>query len=386
MWKNKTELNYPFDIRKISGLFLERKNRFIVTAMVNGKEKLCYLPNPGRLWELLIPEETELMLVENTNSQKLSFTVLACKKDNKWVLLHTHLTNKVIKFLINNDILSVYNSFKVISEEVRVHNSRFDLLLENGAEKLYLEVKTCTLFGQKIAMFPDAVTERGRKHLIELKNLAERGTKASVLFVVMNPDIEYFIPAYHIDYEFAKAFVAVKDMIDIRAIALNWDSSFTFVNSVKELKIPFSFIEKALNDSGVYMLVIFLEKAELITIGHREERHFQPGYYVYVGKAKKGLFKRIARHRRKLKKVHWHIDYFLNRAKVIRDLPIITDKDIECTLASHLSKISDDLIPHFGSSDCYCPSHLFYFKENPIFKKEFIEILNWFRIDMLTII
>lgn len=378
-------LNYPFDFEKIKAIFVERKNRFVITAKIEKKKYNCYLPNPGRLWELLIPNETELMVVRNYNPKKIPFTVLSCKKRDKWVLLHTHITNKIVKDLIDKNLIDFYRGFHVIGEEIKSNKSRFDLLLSNDREKIYLEVKTCTFFGKDIAMFPDAVTLRGKKHLLELMELNRNNISTAVLFVVMNPDVEYFLPAYHIDFEFSKAFIEVKEFVDIKAIAIDWDNSFSYIKGVKELKIPFSFIEKSLQDSGAYILVIYMDRPELISIGMLGERYFPPGYYTYVGKAKKGLFKRIKRHKNRSKKMKWHIDYFLSKAKVIRDLSIITDRDIECVLAERLSKISDGIIPQFGSSDCQCFSHLFYFKKNPIHNREFIEIVNWFRIDMLEL-
>lgn len=378
-------IEYPLNIEKITGYFIRRKNRFVVTAEVNGEIRDCHLPNPGRLWELLIPGQTELVLVKNPEPQQLPFTVLACRKNSNFVLLHTHLTNRVIKNLINEGRISFYKGFKVKAEEVKLSHSRIDLLLEGNAEKLYLEVKTCTLFGEKIAMFPDAVSERGKKHLIELKEMAVRGIKTSVLFVVMSPQVEYFLPAYHIDYEFSKAFMEVKDKVDLKAIALDWDKSFSYVTKVKELKIPYSFIKNALKERGVYLLLIYLEKPELIRIGKLGEIDFPSGYYVYVGKAMDGLFSRIARHKRKIKKLHWHIDYLLTKAKVIKDIPILSDSDIECVVAESLNKICDNPIPNFGCSDCQCSSHLFYFSENPIFKREFVDMVNYYRMDINTL-
>lgn len=101
-------LNYPFYFEKRRGIFLERKNRFIITAYLDDKIVNCHLPNSGRLWELLIPNETELMLVGRETLKKIPFTVLACKKGDNCVLLHTHLTNKIVKNLINNDRISFY--------------------------------------------------------------------------------------------------------------------------------------------------------------------------------------------------------------------------------------------------------------------------------------
>ena len=128
-------------------------------------------------------------------------------------------------------------------------------------------------------------------------------------------------------------------------------------------------------------MIAYLYEPKLIKIGKNREEKFSSGYYVYVGKAKKGLFKRIKRHKNINKNKHWHIDYFLSYAKIIKDFPIVTNKDIECTIAESLSKISNDVVKGFGSSDCKCRSHLFYFRENPIFNRDFIEMITYYRLD-----
>jgi sugar fermentation stimulation protein A len=378
-------LKYPFEINKHRGTFIKRKNRFVLSAKINTEIKDCYLPNPGRLWELLIPNKTELILVENSKNQKLPFTVLGCKKNENVILLHTHLTNRVISELIKNKAFPIYKEYKVIKEEIKVGNSRFDLLLSDGQKELYLEIKTCTLFGEKIAMFPDAITERGRRHLYELGELSKKGLKASVLFVIMNPQIKYFLPAYHIDFEFAKVFMEVKDKVEIRAIAVGWDKTLSHLNTLKEVSIPYDFIESQLKDRGVYLLIIYLPQDKKIKIGNLEEIYFKEGYYVYIGSAKRGLSKRIERHKRKSKKLHWHIDYFLQKAKILNDIPIITNFKRECFLVEKILQISDNFIQKFGSSDCSCISHLFYFKYNPLTNENFIDTINYYRIELLSI-
>jgi len=378
-------LKYPFEINKHRGTFIKRKNRFVLSAKINTEIKDCYLPNPGRLWELLIPNKTELILVENSKNQKLPFTVLGCKKNENVILLHTHLTNRVISELIKNKAFPIYKEYKVIKEEIKVGNSRFDLLLSDGQKELYLEIKTCTLFGEKIAMFPDAITERGRRHLYELGELSKKGLKASVLFVIMNPQIKYFLPAYHIDFEFAKVFMEVKDKVEIRAIAVGWDKTLSHLNTLKEVSIPYDFIDSQLKYRGVYLLVIYFPQDKKIKIGNLEEIYFKEGYYVYIGSAKRGLSKRIERHKRKSKKLHWHIDYFLQKAKILNDIPIITNFKRECFLVEKILQISDNFIQKFGSSDCSCISHLFYFKYNPLTNENFIDTINYYRIELLSI-
>ncbi|MFQ3573788.1 MAG: DNA/RNA nuclease SfsA, partial [Thermodesulfovibrionales bacterium] len=307
-------IDYPFKFEKTLGRFIERPNRFVVKVEIDGRLSYAYLPNPGRLWELLIPYETELMLLSNKDSTNLPYTVLACKGTDHWILLHTHLTNRIVKSLIVDSMLPFYRGFKFIGEEIKWGKSRFDLLIERE-ESILVEVKTCTLFSEKLAMFPDAPTERGVRHLRELDDLSKKGIKTAILFVIMNPEVEFFLPAYHIDFKFAEAFNEVKDNVEIRAINLKMDDTFTYVERTKEVVVPFPFLDKVLKDRGCYLLLMYLEKTRPIKIGLKGEILFPSGFYVYVGSAKVGLQKRIARHRRRLKKLHWHIDYLTREVR-----------------------------------------------------------------------
>lgn len=376
-------LDYPFKFPKIEATFLRRINRFVVEVKIGNKKTLAYLPNPGRLWELLY-KGTSILLVKNQNFDKLPYTVLACKKEFNYILLHTHLTNKIIKKLVEEEKLIFWRDWKVLKEEPRFENVRFDLLLQNNKtwEKMILEVKTCTLFGQKIAMFPDAETKRGSKHIIELIKIQEQRLKSGVLFVVMNPNIKYFLPAYHIDYKFSETLLEAKDKIEVRAIAVKWDKSFTYVEEIKNLVIPFKFLNK-IEDKGIYLLLFNIKNKEKIRIGGLGEYIFKKGYYIYVGSAMNNLTKRIQRHLRKHKKLRWHIDYLLSKVQNLKVIPIRTFLKWECEIAEKLSFLSDEIFFGFGVSDCKCKSHLFYFFQNPLEKEQFQKLILEYRINKL---
>ncbi len=116
---------------------------------------------------------------------------------------------------------------------------------------------------------------------------------------------------------------------------------------------------------GAYCLVMVLGKNKRIEIGKLGKIQFLKGYYCYVGSALNSLEKRIERHKRKEKRLHWHIDHFLKHAKIIDTIKIETDKKVECTISKNIAKIADDTISGFGCSDCKCSSHLYYSKKNP---------------------
>lgn len=115
---------------------------------------------------------------------------------------------------------------------------------------------------------------------------------------------------------------------------------------------------------GSYVLITFLHKNKKIKI-NKKIINFKKGYYCYVGSALPNLEKRIERHLSKKKKKHWHIDYFLEYGKIIDVLKIKSNKKIECEISKRVEKISVGSIKGFGSSDCGCESHFYYFTRNP---------------------
>ena len=161
--------------------FVERPNRFIVRADLDGAIVTCHMPNPGRLWELLFPE-TSLMLrkAPADSGRKTSYDVIGVFRDDVPVLMDTQYNNDVASALIARKLIPGWESWSVLRREVAVEGSRFDLLLHRDDELFFVEVKSCTLFGRTGAMFPDAVTERGKKHLLHLAALQERGYRTGL--------------------------------------------------------------------------------------------------------------------------------------------------------------------------------------------------------------
>jgi Uri superfamily endonuclease len=126
--------------------------------------------------------------------------------------------------------------------------------------------------------------------------------------------------------------------------------------------------------NGAYLLIIKVKKPNKIKVGKLGKIEFEKGYYVYVGSALKNLEKRVERHFKKEKKIKWHIDYLLASKFAFLEFAIVfsSKKKIECKISRLLEKFANSLIKNFGSSDCKCKSHLYYFKS----LKELKNILN----------
>jgi sugar fermentation stimulation protein A len=248
---------------------------------------------------------------------------------------------------------------------------------------MVLEVKSCTLFSGMTAMFPDAVTLRGRKHLEELASLSGAKHQSAVLFLVHSPGVYYFMPECHTDLDFSQTLLAVSQDIMVKAVSVSWGKDLSLGKTVRELVIPWDTIKNEAHDRGSYILILRLKKDEKISVGNLGDLHLKKGYYLYAGSAKRNLSQRIARHERKRKNLFWHIDYLRQYADHCASLPVRTSADLECDIANALHKISQWSVPDFGSSDCRCHSHLFGMRDDPVLSPQFIKLLLDFRINRL---
>jgi sugar fermentation stimulation protein A len=130
--------------------------------------------------------------------------------------------------------------------------------------------------------------------------------------------------------------------------------------------------------NGVYVLIIKLKSDKSIKVGSLGKLEFRKGFYCYIGSAIGNITieNRCYRHLKKNKKIRWHIDYLRKEAEIVSIFAIASKEKIECEIADKIFKKANGFIPKFGSSDCGCRSHLFYFKNekslsklSPIFSK-----------------
>lgn len=368
----------------VRGTFLHRPNRFVIRCATASGDVEAYMPNPGRMWELLLPGRT-VYLVEKPRGGPANLTHMAVAVEREGIplLLHTHASNDVAAALIARGRVPGLEEAGIVRREVRVGSSRFDFLLRKNGRPFYLEVKSCTLVGREIAMFPDAVTLRGKRHLEELAGLSRGGTACGVLFLIHWPKARFFLPDYHTDLEFARTMLSVRNDLPITAVSLGWRPDLSLAPEVRAATIPWELIEQEARDAGSYFMLLHLPRAVTIAVGSLGTRTFAAGHYLYVGTASRGLNRRMARHCRKKTAVHWHIDHLKGHADRITAIPIRSASPLEHELAAAVGKIADGCVAAFGSSDCDCPSHLFYFTDLPLRRPAFIDLLLHFRIDRL---
>ena len=374
---------YPFTFPKISGKLISRLNRFVVEVEIAGRREKAYLPNTGRLWELLLPG-ANLLLSPALSGGKLPYTVLACEKEGRQVLLHTHMTNKIVHHLIDEGRLPPYRGYRVVQTEPAYGSHRFDLLLEQqgSGRRCYLEIKNNTLFESRTAMFPGAVTQRGAAHLRLLAELSGEKDKGSCLFAIMNPQVKYFIPSFHIDYNFARAFLEVSEKVRLKALALGFDPSFTEVTSVKPVTIPYEFIAEELQDRGVDLLLLSIKESKAVDFPGEGRIRLKEGFYIYLERAPEKLMRKAARHRRKRKAKRQPIDYLTAEAAAITAVPIVSGEEPAPEMAARLQALSGGRCEEsiFSGDE---KGSLFFFAADPLQNPGFIKLIQHYRIARL---
>lgn len=181
----------------ISGIFLERPNRFIAHVEIDGVPEIVHVKNTGRCKELLLPGRTVYLSVADNPSRKTKYDLIAVEKQRDGappllINMDSQIPNAAAEEWLKKGTL--FSSHAVIRREVTYGNSRFDFFVTDGERKAFLEVKGVTLEEKGIAMFPDAPTERGVKHLHELIQCRQDGYEAYVLFVIQMKEMMVLRP------------------------------------------------------------------------------------------------------------------------------------------------------------------------------------------------
>lgn len=194
--------------RIVSGRFLSRPNRFIAYAEINGQNETVHVKNTGRCRELLTPGCTIFLAEASNPARKTRYDLIAVEKQNSsgeklLINMDSQAPNAAAEEWLKKGLLFSENA--VIKREVTWGRSRFDFYIEDGKRRAFLEVKGVTLEDSGIAMFPDAPTERGIKHIGELAMCIDDGFEAYVLFVIQMKGAVEFRPNANTHPEFADA-------------------------------------------------------------------------------------------------------------------------------------------------------------------------------------
>lgn len=218
--------------RVFEATFISRLNRFKCMINVNGEIHSAHIHDPGRLNELLKPN-VKILVRPHFNVCKTDFYIFAVNSIDGWVLVDSAIHNKIFLWLLNSGFLTPFKGFKVVKGEFKFMNSRFDFLLESSSGvKMILEVKGCTLVLNGVAMFPDAPTLRGRRHVDNLIKALNQGYTSTIFILVTHPGARIFKPNWIVDEEFSRILLKAyelgvniyvgKVVLNVEDMEINW--------------------------------------------------------------------------------------------------------------------------------------------------------------------
>lgn len=189
-------------------VFLERPNRFIAYAELNGKQETIHVKNTGRCAELLKPGVSIYVQESDNPNRKTGWDLIAVKKGDRLINMDSQIPNRVVQEWIEEGQL--FGNKPYVKPEVTYGNSRFDLYVEAGGRKILIEVKGVTLEEDGVVRFPDAPSLRAVKHVEELCRAVKEGYEAYVIFVIQMKGARYFTPNVDTHPEFGEALKAAK--------------------------------------------------------------------------------------------------------------------------------------------------------------------------------
>ena len=193
----------------VKGIFRSRPNRFIVEVELDGEIVRAHLPNTGRCKELLIDGATVYLKPSDNPNRKTKYSLYLVENNGALVAMFSQQANGIVFDAIKENKIKELSGYSILESEKTIGNSRIDIYLANEdssnegsnasdsakiIDETYVEVKSVTLIKDGVAQFPDAPTERGRKHLEELISLKKEGIRAVVFFLIEHPNGNSFRP------------------------------------------------------------------------------------------------------------------------------------------------------------------------------------------------
>ena len=243
------------------GRFLERPNRFIAYVEISGKKETVHVKNTGRCAELLTPGATVYVQKADNPERKTQWDLIAVEKGDRTINMDSQIPNKVVEEWIRNG--NLFPGATLIRPETTYGNSRFDLYVEVGERKIFMEIKGVTLEDDGVVRFPDAPTERGVKHIEELIKAKEEGYEAYLFFVVQMSNVKYLAPNRKTHAAFGEAMERAK-AAGVRLMAYECKIEKDSIELTEEVAV-------VLEDESLYQM------AEPLVHWYREHKRILPG-------------------------------------------------------------------------------------------------------------
>ncbi|WP_455142274.1 DNA/RNA nuclease SfsA [Candidatus Hodarchaeum mangrovi] len=230
--------------------FKSRPNRFLayvklLTSFEGNKISQvvqAHVPDPGRLEELLIPQAKVILQEKINPKRKTNFSLIGVLHNKIWVNIDSQLTNELFQAEFHK--IPRFKDYHISKPEFTFKKSRFDFLMENSIidKKMLVEIKSVTLVKEGIALFPDAPTVRGKKHVKELVEALEIFDYAIIIFIVKRSDVYAFSPNKQIDPYFVKALQQAMDQnVEVLALKCHYDpiktQEITIMNELEFINV-----------------------------------------------------------------------------------------------------------------------------------------------------
>ncbi len=247
-----------FEPRLVEGTLVQRYKRFLADVILDGVSVTAHCPNTGGLIGCKAPGTPVLLQAASNPSRKLPWTWVGVRSATAWVGLDTGRAVPLVVESLSNGLLPELGGYERTLLEVPYgdERSRIDVLLSAGGtppatrrerlwtgdRRTYVEVKNTTLASGRVARFPDAVTERGTKHLRELMRMVQAGHRAALVFVAQRDDVDSFEPADEIDPTYGKTLrEACRAGVQTFAVA----GPFAETGAVLDRRLKLSFVGSA---------------------------------------------------------------------------------------------------------------------------------------------
>lgn len=218
--------------------FKKRINRFVAEIIVQGKQEIAHVPNTGRMKELLVEGAKIIVRRVNSTTRKTKFDLLMAYYNGILVSIDSKLPNRLVYKGFYEKKFDFFKGYKEVKKEVVYGNSRLDIGLLGENKRALIEVKCATYVKDGVAMFPDAPTLRGTKHVRELIKAKKNGIDAGIIFVIQRNDASSFIPNWEMDEGFSQALVeAIDNGVLVKALLCNVEKNRIIIDKEVAIKV-----------------------------------------------------------------------------------------------------------------------------------------------------
>ena len=217
---------------------LRRYKRFLADVRLpDSRELTIHCPNTGSMRSCSEPGSPVCFSTSDNPKRKYPHTLEMVWSGNTWIGVNTSRSNAIVAEALADGRIQGLQNFDILKREVKTSKgSRLDILLRSGKQKTYIEVKNCSLVENGCALFPDAVTVRGTKHLNELARLVKQGHSAVIFFLIQRGDADRFAPAAGIDPLYAETLSSVHGQ-GVKILAYRADVQPESIEIVKRLPV-----------------------------------------------------------------------------------------------------------------------------------------------------